>query len=282
MLDFSHRLNMLLTYVTVHFKVGAMSSNIPAPPAPVLPKPSTPGCYNEVTSTAQLKSKHKSSSYYEPSAEQELVDTRNRLWDLEGWKESPLLTVYQYLPSILQEGPQCGLVALAMASAITQSSVSVQALLNEAQSRGFSYQGEMFSVDDMASLALAVLPEVSVKIIAGLQDNRDAVVHSLAQGAILLVPYDADRNHEPCCRKGHKAHWAAVCGALVCSNRCLLAARQGKSRRLMLWDYGLLAESNNNLVEFSPERGEDSSKYLLPSGGVRAGLCGRALIIQQC
>ncbi|KAE8741070.1 hypothetical protein FOCC_FOCC013408 [Frankliniella occidentalis] len=182
-------------HVNTHFKqaedfrVGAMSSNIPAPPAPVLPKPSTPGCYNEVTSTAQLKSKHKSSSYYEPSAEQELVDTRNRLWDLEGWKESPLLTVYQYLPSILQEGPQCGLVALAMASAITQSSVSVQALLNEAQSRGFSYQGEMFSVDDMASLALAVLPEVSVKIIAGLQDNRDAVVHSLAQGAILLVPY---------------------------------------------------------------------------------------------
>ncbi|KAK3917291.1 UPF0692 protein C19orf54 [Frankliniella fusca] len=259
-----------------------MSSNIPAPPPPVLPKPCTPGCCDEVTSTAHLKSKHKITSFYKPSAEQELIDTRQRLWDLEGWKEPPLLTVYQYLPSILQEGPQCGLVALAMAAAITRSSISVQVLLSEAQSRGFSYQGEMFSVDDMASLAQATLPGVSVKIIDGLQDNRDTVVHSLAQGAILLVPYDADRNHEPCCRKGHKAHWAAVCGALVCSNRCLLAARQGKSRRLMLWDYGQLTESNNNLIEFSPERGEDSSKYLLPPGGVRAGLCGRALILQQC
>lgn len=96
-----------------------------------------------------------------------------------------------------------------------------------------------------------------------------------------LFSYDADRNHEPCCRKGHKAHWAAVCGALVCSQRCLVVARQGKSRRLMLWDYDQLAASNNNLLELSPQRGEDNSKYVLPKGGVVAGLCGRAIILQQ-
>lgn len=49
----------------------------------------------------------------------------------------------------------------------------------------------------------------------------------------------------------------------------------------MLWDYDQLAASNNNLIEFNPEMGEDSSKYLLPEGGVRAGLCGRAIILQR-
>ncbi|KAJ1529232.1 hypothetical protein ONE63_006035 [Megalurothrips usitatus] len=259
-----------------------MSSNTPIPPPPLPPKSTMHGLYEKYPSTpSTFKSSVQNSSYYEPNAEQELIDTRNRLWELEGWKEAPLLTVYQYLPSILQEGPQCGLVALAMAAAASQSSVSVQDLLREAQTRGYSYQGEMFSVDDMASLALAFLPNVSVQVIEGLVENRDTVVHSLARGAVLLIPYDADRNHEPCCRRGHKAHWAAVCGAIVSSHKCLLAARQGKSRRLMLWDFDVLASSNSNLVEFSPERGEDSSKYHLPKGGVRAGLCGRALILQQ-
>lgn len=76
-----------------------------------------------------------------------------------------------------------------MAAASTQSQVSVQDLLREAQSRRFSYKGEMFNVDDMASLAMAALPNVNVQIIEGLLDSRDIVVHSLAQGAILLVPY---------------------------------------------------------------------------------------------
>ncbi|XP_034250446.1 UPF0692 protein C19orf54 [Thrips palmi] len=258
-----------------------MSSTVPVPPPPLAP-PSTFQSGKERVSplpTHQL-SDPKNEVLYEPNAEQELVDTRNRLWELEGWKDTPLLTVYQYIPPILQNGPQCGLVALAMAAAAYQTLIPVQKLLHEAQMRGYSYRGEMFSVDDMASLALASIPNISIQVINGLLEKRDTVVHSLARGGILLVPYDADRNHQPCCRKGHKAHWAAVCGALVCSDKCLLAARQGKSRRLMMWDYVQLAASNNNLVEFSPERGEDSSKYLLPEGGVQAGLCGRAIILQ--
>lgn len=49
----------------------------------------------------------------------------------------------------------------------------------------------------------------------------------------------------------------------------------------MLWDFAQLAASNNNLVELNPERSEESSKYLLPEGGVQAGLCGRAIILQR-
>lgn len=259
-----------------------MSSNVPVPLPPLTPPLLFQGGKDNFTSRPNNeKESLRNDIIYEPNAEQELIDTRNRLWELEGWKESPLLTVYQYIPSILQVGPQCGLVALAMAAASCQTFIPVPKLLHEAQVKGYSYQGEMFSVDDMASLAKAMIPNITTQIITGLLDKRDAVIHSLARGAILLVPYDADRNHQPCCRKGHKAHWAAVCGALVCSNKCLLAARQGKSRRLMLWDFAQLASSNNNLIEFNPERGVDSSKYRLPEGGVQAGLCGRAIILQH-
>lgn len=76
-----------------------------------------------------------------------------------------------------------------MAAASTQCCLSVQDLLHEAQSKGFSYRGEMFSVDDMASLAMATVPNIAIQIIEGLSDKRDAIIHSLARGAILLVPY---------------------------------------------------------------------------------------------
>lgn len=53
--------------------------------------------------------------------------------------------------------------------------------------------------------------------------------------------------------------------------------RQGKSKHLGLWSFSSLVESNNNLKEFSPSRDDD--EYLLPAGGVEAGLCGKAIIL---
>lgn len=76
-----------------------------------------------------------------------------------------------------------------MASTSTQTTLPVKDLLLEAKSRGFTCQGEMFSIDDMATLAHALMPNVTTQIIKGLLDNRDLVVHSLAKGSILLVPY---------------------------------------------------------------------------------------------
>lgn len=76
-----------------------------------------------------------------------------------------------------------------MASTSTQTIVPVKDLLLEAKLRGFTCQGEMFSIDDMVTLAHAVMPNVTTQVIRGLMDNRDLVVHSLAKGSILLVPY---------------------------------------------------------------------------------------------
>lgn len=55
--------------------------------------------------------------------------------------------------------------------------------------------------------------------------------------------------------------------------------RQGKSNHLGLWSFSSLAESNDNLKEFSPSR--DDGEYLLPEGGVEGGLCGKAVILQS-
>lgn len=83
-----------------------MSQNIPLPPPPLPLKVASHDCFINISSETFSHLNSKSVSHSEPDAEQEFVDTRNRLWALEGWKEPPLLTVYQYLPPILQEGPQ--------------------------------------------------------------------------------------------------------------------------------------------------------------------------------
>ena len=68
-----------------------------------------------------------------------------------------------------------------------------------------------------------------------------------------------------------------------------LIAKQSKSKRLFLFDPFELAASNRNLKEISPERfGVQNSvshhelfnKYVIPSGGLRAGLANQVVILK--
>ncbi|XP_045148743.1 UPF0692 protein C19orf54 homolog isoform X2 [Echinops telfairi] len=130
--------------------------------------------------------------------------------------------------------------------------------------------------------------------------------------------YDEDFNHAPCQRKGHKAHWAVSAGVLLgipgmpgpgytedpelaglfhpvpgtpCQPPPLpeagslgtvyLLSKQGKSWHYQLWDYQQVQESNLQLTDFSPSRAEDGRSYVVPPGGVQAGLCGQALFLRQ-
>ena len=108
----------------------------------------------------------------------------------------------------LQEGPQCGLVALAMAG----DNIDLQEVVRTAKERGFTKQGEMFSVEDMASLARLVLErEVEVVESKELLDCRQLMAR-LSEGGAVLVPYDCDHNHTPARLRGSKAHWALITG----------------------------------------------------------------------
>lgn len=51
----------------------------------------------------------------------------------------------------------------------------------------------------------------------GLLDS-EFIKQKLQEKCFLLVPYDADRNHQPCKLNGHKAHWVLIVGYLIDNN----------------------------------------------------------------
>ncbi|KAM5236856.1 actin maturation protease [Ctenodactylus gundi] len=224
------------------------------------------------------------------------------------------------VPSVIQEGPQCGLVALWMAGTLLSppSGIPLERLVQVAIERGYTAQGEMFSVADMGRLAQETLGCQAELLSGGLGGpNRDLILQHLVTGHPLLVPYDEDFNHEPCLRKGHKAHWAVSVGLLLgvegvpsrgytedpelpglfhpvpgmpCQlpplpkegslGAVFLLSKQGKSWHYQLWDYDQVRDSNLQLTDFSPSRATDGRVYVVPTGGVRAGLCGQALLLR--
>lgn len=114
---------------------------------------------------------------------------------------------------ILQNGPCCGLVALSM---LFNGKISVEELLGEAQKNGFTKNGEMFSANFMFELFVKNITDeddLNVSLYDGIL-NKDVIKRKIEIGSVLLVPYDADVNHSPCLKKGHKAHWAIILGYL--------------------------------------------------------------------
>ncbi|XP_075771138.1 actin maturation protease isoform X1 [Pelodiscus sinensis] len=191
--------------------------------------------------------------------------------------------------------------------------ISLERILRVALERGYTAQGEMFSAADMAQLAEEVFPCRAELLSGGLEgENQERILRHLTAGCPLLLPYDEDSNHEPCRRRGFKAHWAVVSGVLLglqASALCpacqedgeisglfrpgpaspppspehvaeiYLLAKQGKSWRPQLWRYQQAHESNAQLTDFCPKRAGDGKVYVVPAGGVRAGLCGRTVLL---
>eukprot|EP00069_Balaena_mysticetus_P018162 bmy_11297T0 len=209
------------------------------------------------------------------------------------------------LPSLIQEGPQCGLVALWMAGTLLAplSGTPLERLVQVAMERGYTAQGEMFSGPGREQQG------------RGGDGWVPGPHHSF--GLNPSASYDEDFNHEPCQRKGHKAHWAVSAGVLLgvqgmpslgydedpelpglfhpapgtprqppslpeegSPGAVYLLAKQGKSWHYQLWDYDLVRASNLQLTDFSPSRAADGREYVVPVGGLRAGLCGQALLLR--
>ncbi|XP_033928076.1 LOW QUALITY PROTEIN: actin maturation protease [Melopsittacus undulatus] len=133
------------------------------------------------------------------------------------------LLIHRPAPPLIQDGPQCGLVALWMAAALltpphrpAPPPVGLEEVLGVARARGFTIHGEMFSATDMAALAQELFHCQAEVTEGGLEGpNRSRLLQHLLGGLPLLVPYDEDNNHEPCCRRGHRAHWAVITGVLL-------------------------------------------------------------------
>uniref|UniRef100_S4RK42 Actin maturation protease n=1 Tax=Petromyzon marinus TaxID=7757 RepID=S4RK42_PETMA len=180
--------------------------------------------------------------------------------------------------------------------------------------QGFECIGACFNAFDMSRLAEDLFGcQVTLLQNGMLGENRSLIIEHLVRGQPLLIPYPLCCNYEPCNKRGHKAHWAVVTGALLgvdwsdvetCFEEVAetpglysaesaeirpmtshvhalyLLAKQGKSVRHRLWDFDRVAESNGQLLEFDPRRQADGTTYVVPAeGGVRAGLCGKLLLL---
>ncbi|XP_043923204.1 UPF0692 protein C19orf54 homolog isoform X4 [Protopterus annectens] len=136
-----------------------------------------------------------------------LIKNRNLRKDLK-W-----LLFNKYIPSLIQDGPQCGLVALWMAGHLLKMNrnVTVEEVVKLALDKQYTAQGEMFSADNMAQLAEDVYNCQADVISGGMMGSHcNKIISHIIAGLPVLVPYDEDFNHEPCQRGGHRAHWAAI------------------------------------------------------------------------
>lgn len=127
---------------------------------------------------------------------------------------------------VLQKGPMCGLVALTMAAQLVNEKKEPllssdlshpEEILKFAMGRGLTKQGEMFSTDAMEDVIvhhLHLRPRTShVDLPDVLRDLLTAAIAS--EGSVILIPYDADRNHTPCLAQGHSAHWCLLVGLCI-------------------------------------------------------------------
>lgn len=99
--------------------------------------------------------------------------------------ELPEQIAYTPFESILQEGPQCGLIALAMYLKLAKQ--EVHELFKIAQSLNFTFNGEMFSAEDMCTLTKKYTDK-KVEVYSGNLSSNQIIEFLLNQG-ILLVPY---------------------------------------------------------------------------------------------
>ncbi|KAM9359749.1 actin maturation protease [Symphorus nematophorus] len=233
-------------------------------------------------------------------------------------KDLQWILVNTYVPSLIQDGPQCGLVALWMSAHLRQPQLSVdmETVVQTALSRGYTAQGEMFSADNMARLAEEVSGCKAELLSGGLSGkNTETIISHLWGRQPVLFPYDEDFNHEPCQRSGHRAHWAVASGVLLgleqgsvsteltqpdstmpwlslaTDSSCpcpvgsttvrevYILAKQGKSLRYQLWSLDSVAQSNEQLRTMDPQRASDGTRYVVPAGGVEAGLAGQAVLL---
>ncbi|KAF0030394.1 hypothetical protein F2P81_017125 [Scophthalmus maximus] len=135
----------------------------------------------------------------------------------EDRKDLQWILVNTYVPSLIQDGPQCGLVALWMAAHLRQPQLSVdmEAVVQTALSRGYTAQGEMFSANNMALLAEEVCGCKAKLLSGGLSGNNAATVITHLWGRQpVLVPYPGAKQNLLICAMTSKAQYQSGCATV--------------------------------------------------------------------
>ncbi|VDM11256.1 unnamed protein product [Wuchereria bancrofti] len=210
---------------------------------------------------------------------------------LENMESRGAVAFVRNVEPILQNGPQCGLVAVQMvAQAYGLPIRNVDEIFQYAKQKGYTNHGEMFSADWLADVAVSLWPMLDVAV-----ENvpSTAQMEQLVQeNAVLLIPYDCGKNHQPSNRGGRSAHWCLIVGFLCpikeletviwneavahnCSKATHVFCVHGKSRHVALWNYSQLVASNFNLHEASTK----VMDYVIPSSDLST-LRNRCLVVR--
>lgn len=100
---------------------------------------------------------------------------------------NPIKYSYKSIEAISQEGPQCGLVALAMCTGVNGKD-NLKTIFESAKHQHFTHNGEIFSVHYMHSLANEFLKPCKIQIFEG-DLNCNKIEEFLLNGGLILVPY---------------------------------------------------------------------------------------------
>ncbi|GIY39188.1 UPF0692 protein C19orf54 homolog [Caerostris extrusa] len=291
--------------MTFQVHLGRMQNNIeikndllppvvpPPPPPPSLPPPPP-----SLPPQLKFNSKKSETILAEHQHRHISIEILNNIHYLFGDNKN-VVSFYNPVHPVIQEGPCCGIVALSMASQFFNKIVSPSEILIAAKALNFTKSGEMFSAYNMAKLASSLI-SCEASVINNLSPYE--ILNHIADGWPVLIPYDADKNHVPCLNNGRNAHWAILCGIcfsvsdeanllldtcnaidktsniynLTCktltkhllnnAERVCIYAYQGKSKRLAAWQLDTLLESNKNLFEATKKYSHDD--MIIPSNGL--------------
>ena len=116
----------------------------------------------------------------------------------------------------------CGLVSLQVVAEVVtrvrrelREEITTDLLLETGRRRGFTLQGEMFSVFSLASLAREMLEvEVEVETADRLMDTA-WLLDLLQSGGLVVLPYDCAPDSSVCLAGGERAHWGVVTGLIA-------------------------------------------------------------------
>lgn len=159
------------------------------------------------------------------------------------------------VPGRVQDGPTCGLYALGMVmdywdrqdpanlNPLVQDSDVVRwnshtapadtehRLLEVAQKRGFTTQGEMFYADQVGALAKEFGYDAKVTENVTLEDIKACVDRDHPA----LVPFDVDNKGDPGLFGGKRAHWAVIESHFKEDDQEYLVATHGWTGKTYVW-----------------------------------------------
>lgn len=194
----------------------------------------------------------------------------------------------QHVPWQQQVGPSCGLAALRMlrdhyVTTDNNSDTKMPSLLSEAQSKGYSVDGEIFDAHNLVKLADFCGLKTEMRSFQATSPSDILVV--LKAGGTLILPYDSQPSTKrPCKNTGRTAHYGIVVGILFGypaiddsspspsllehTDRCcvdkaealLLLVQQSLSQKLTIAPWSDFFESNQQLATM------DESKFKLSDG----------------